>query len=186
VNRLTGLLILSYVTLQFGYAVWLKHTAIMDLMCIAMGFVLRVLVGSAAVSVSATHWLLICTFLLALFLGIGKRRQEANLLGQASAAHRPVLVNYSMGWLDHAATMLSSATIIAYALYTVAPDTQTRFGSDRLVYTVPFVVYGILRYLHMMHTDGTAGDPTNSLLADRPLLICVSGWALACVALVYL
>ena len=164
----------------------MKHVVIVDLISIALGFVFRVMMGASAIGVQASHWLLMCTFLLALFLGISKRRQELVMLANDSGRHRRVLENYSLPWLDQAGTLLSAATLVAYALYTVAPETQQRFGTDHLIYTLPFVVYGIVRYLHIVHTGGSTGNPTGALLADKPLLGCLAGWILACSATIYL
>jgi len=185
-NQPTGLLLCSYVLLNFLYSLWLKHTAILDLMCIALGFVLRVMAGASAIQVEASHWLLMCTFLLALFLGIAKRRHEIITLAYDSAKHRRVLVNYNLPWLDQASTLLSGATVVAYALYTVSPETQLKFRTDKLIYTLPFVIYGILQYLHLVHTGPHTGNPTTALLKNRPLLGCIAAWVLACSLIIYM
>lgn len=181
----TGLLLASYAAINVLYSLSLKHTAIVDLMCIAVGFVLRVAAGAAAIEVEASHWLLMCTFLLALFLGIAKRRQEIVLLAGDSARHRRVLDHYTVPWLDQAGTIVAAATVVAYALYTVAPETQARFGTDHLIYTLPFVIYGILRYLQLVHDGDRAGNPTGALLTDKPLLICLASWILVCAGIIY-
>jgi 4-hydroxybenzoate polyprenyltransferase len=180
-----GLLLGSYAAINIMYGLWLKHMAILDLMCIAAGFVLRVVAGASAIGVSASHWILMCTFLLALFLGVAKRRQELVMLAGESVRHRRVLDQYSLPWLDQVGTVVSAATIVAYALYTVAPETQTRFGTDRLIYTLPFVIYGMLRYLHLIQHGDRTGNPTSALLTDKPLLICLLAWVLACAAIIY-
>ncbi len=185
-NRPTGFVVSSYVAVSLSYSLFLKHTAIVDLMCIALGFVFRVVTGSTAIGVSPSHWLLMCTFLLALFLGIAKRRQEIVTLNAASGQHRRVLADYSLPWLDQAGTIVSGATVVAYALYTVSPETQARFHTDHLIYTLPFVLFGILRYLHMIHNGDRTGNPTSALIADRQLLLCVAGWFLACTGIIYL
>jgi 4-hydroxybenzoate polyprenyltransferase len=181
-----GVLAAIYVGLNLLYSTWLKHVAIIDLMCIAVGFVLRVMAGAEAIRVEASHWLLMCTFLLALFLGIAKRRQELVTLAADSGKHRSVLSNYSVPWLDQAGNLIAGAAVVSYALYAVAPETQARFHTDHLIYTLPFVVFGILRYLHLVHFGSRAGNPTSALLADRQLLGCVSLWVLACIAVIYL
>ncbi|MBI1787497.1 MAG: decaprenyl-phosphate phosphoribosyltransferase [Acidobacteria bacterium] len=184
-NPTTGLLLSSYLVINVLYSLWLKHVSITDLMCIALGFVFRVMAGASALDVQASHWLLICTFLLALFLGIGKRRHEILLLAGDSSRHRKVLVEYSVPWLDQAGNLLSGAALVSYALYTVSPETQARFGTDKLFYTLPFVVYGILRYLHLIHAGGGTGNPTSALTSDWQLLTCVTGWLAACAAIIY-
>jgi 4-hydroxybenzoate polyprenyltransferase len=186
INAPTGLLLCSYVGVNLLYSRWLKHVPILDFMCIALGFVLRVLAGATAVHVQPSHWLLMCTFLLALSLAVAKRRQELVMLDKNSSNHRRVLDHYSLPWLDQVGTALAGATIVAYALYTVSLETQERFGTDRLIYTLPFVIYGILRYLHLVHTSDRTGNPSRLLVSDRPLLICVSVWALICTAIIYL
>jgi 4-hydroxybenzoate polyprenyltransferase len=181
----TVALLASYAAINVLYSLSLKHWAIVDLMCIAVGFVLRVGAGAAAIHVEASHWLLMCTFLLALFLGIAKRRQEIVLLAGDSSRHRRVLDHYMVPWLDQAGTIVAAATIVAYALYTVAPETQARFGTDHLIYTLPFVIYGILRYLKLVHDEEQTGNPTGALLTDKPLLTCLAGWILACAWIIY-
>lgn len=184
-NRTTGLLLSGYIALNFLYSFWWKHVSILDLMCIAVGFVFRVMAGASAIEVQASHWLLMCTFLLALFLGIAKRRHEVVTLERESSKHRRVLLDYELAWLDQAATLLSGATVVAYALYTVSPDTQARFGTDALIYTLPFVVFGILRYLQLTHAGGRTGNPTAALLSDRLLIGCLAGWVLTCALVIY-
>jgi 4-hydroxybenzoate polyprenyltransferase len=184
-GRTACLLLAVYGAINILYSVWWKHMAIVDLMSIAAGFVLRVAAGAAAIGVEASHWLLMCTFLLALFLGIAKRRQELVLLAGASALHRRVLDHYTIPWLDQVATVVSAAALVAYALYTVAPETQARFGTDRLIYTLPFVIYGMLRYLHLVQKGDRTGNPTGVLLSDKPLLTCLAGWVLTCAGIIY-
>ncbi len=185
VNTPTALLLCAYVALNVLYSFWLKHVPILDFLCIAAGFVLRVLAGSAAVNVQPSHWLLMCTFLLAVSLAVAKRRHELVMLAKDSGRHRRVLDHYSLPWLDQVGTAMAGATIVAYALYTVSPETQQRFGTDRLIYTLPLVIYGILRYLHLAHSNRT-GNPSRALVGDKPLLACISLWALTCAAIIYL
>lgn len=185
VNVTTGVLLCAYIAINLFYGISLKHVVVMDLMCIALGFVLRVLAGATAIQVQASHWLLMCTFLLALTLSIFRRRQEALTLGNDSAHHRRVLSDYSIGWFDQAGTMLSAATIVAYALYTVSPETQARFGTDHLFYTLPFVVFGTLRYLFLVHSSDRAANPSSAVVADKQLLGCVIGWLIACAMVIY-
>jgi 4-hydroxybenzoate polyprenyltransferase len=184
-TRLTEELLCIYAVINILYSLWLKNAVILDMMCIAGGFVLRVLAGAAAIQVEASHWLLMCTFLLALFLAIAKRREEVVTLAADRGKHRRVLDNYTLPWLDQASTITASATIVAYALYTVAPETLARFHTDGLIYTLPFVIYGILRYLHLIGSSSTTGNPTAALLKDRPLMVCIAGWAVACGVVIY-
>ena len=185
VTTSTGVLLCIYTAINFLYGRGLKHVVVMDLMCISLGFVLRILAGAAAIQAEPSHWLLICTFLLALTLSIFRRRHEAITLGAGSAHHRRVLADYSIAWFDQAGTMLSAATLVCYALYTVAPETQARFGTDHLVYTLPFVVFGMLRYLYLVHSGNHVGNPSSALIADKPLLACVGTWLACCAVLIY-
>jgi len=186
INWITGWVVLGYALLNSLYSLRLKHVAIVDVMCIAIGFVLRVEGGGAAIGVTCSHWLLMCTFLLALFLGIAKRRQElATPSLDGSGTHRRVLSTYSMAWLDQALTLVGGAAVVSYALYAVSAETIARFGTDRLIYTLPFVVFGILRYLHMVHSSNQTGNPTSALIADKQLLGCVMGWVAVCAGVIY-
>jgi 4-hydroxybenzoate polyprenyltransferase len=176
-----------YLALQIAYGTVLKHVVIVDVMVVAMGFVLRVMAGSAAVGVEASEWLLLCTLLLALFLGFSKRRQEIVTLGQeAAGGHRRVLDRYSPALLDQINSILLGATIVCYALYTVSPRTQEEVAGGRnLVFSVPLAIYGLLRYLYLVHDGDLAGSPTDALLRDRPLLFVVFLWAAYCSLVVY-
>jgi 4-hydroxybenzoate polyprenyltransferase len=187
INGLTGWVVLSYALLNGLYSLHLKHVAIVDMLCISTGFVLRVEGGGAAIHVTCSHWLLMCTFLLALFLAIAKRRQEVTTPSlDESGTHRSVLASYKLVWLDQSATLVGGAALVSYALYAVSAETVARFGTDRLIYTLPFVVFGILRYLHLVHGSDRAGNPTSALIADKQLLLCVGGWVAACAIVIYL
>lgn len=176
----------AFAALQALYSLALKKAVFVDVIAIAAGFVLRVLAGGLAAAVLVSHWIVLCTFLLALFLALAKRRDEVVVLGEERRSrHRSVLAAYSTALLDQAIAIILGATIVSYAIWTVAPETVLKFGSDRLVYTVPFVVYGLLRYLYLVHREGTAGSPTDALLADRPLAAGVLLWIAACAAAVY-
>lgn len=176
----------AFAALQALYSLALKRAVFVDTIAIAAGFVLRVLAGGLAAAVLVSHWIVLCTFLLALFLALAKRRDEAVVLGGGeSARHRSVLAAYSLALLDQAIAVILGATVVCYAIWTVAPETVLKFGSDRLVYTVPFVVYGLLRYLFLVHSGTAAGSPTDALLADRPLAAGVLLWIAACAAAVY-
>ncbi|MBV9746008.1 MAG: decaprenyl-phosphate phosphoribosyltransferase [Acidobacteriia bacterium] len=166
-----------YFAAMVAYCVRLKHVLIIDSLVIAIGFVLRVVAGAAAVHVEATHWLVACTFLLALYLAFAKRRQELTVLSGAASSHRHVLSEYSSSYLDQVNNILLGTVVLCYALYTVAPETVTRFGTDRLIYGTVFVLYGMLRYMVLLHT-GRGADPSVLVLRDRPLLIAVLCWAM--------
>jgi 4-hydroxybenzoate polyprenyltransferase len=174
-----------YYGAMMAYSLFLKNFVVVDVLVVAMGFVLRALAGAVAIGVVFSHWLLICTLLLALFLALAKRRQELTLLAGGAAEHRRILGEYSPYLLDQMIAVVTASTVVSYALYTLAPETVERFGTDRLVWTLPFVLYGILRYLYLVHQKEEGGNPTTVLLNDRPILVTVALWAATLVALIY-
>jgi 4-hydroxybenzoate polyprenyltransferase len=176
---------LSYVALQALYSGPLKHIVIIDVLTLAIGFVLRAVAGAVAVNVEISHWLLVCTVLLALFIALAKRRHEIVLLAGDAASHRPILGEYSPYLLDQMISVVTASTLIAYIFYTVSPETQAKFGTAWLGLTIPFPLYGIFRYLYLVHRREGGGSPADLLLTDRPLLLCVALWALAVAAIIY-
>jgi len=183
----TGFLITAaaYLVLQILYSTFLKHIVIIDVFCIATGFVLRVVAGAEAIEVDFSTWLLFCTLLLALFLALSKRRHELMLLEDDAVHHRKILHEYSSELLDHMIAIVTPCTLIAYMLYTIADETVARFGTDALKYTVPFVLYGIFRYLYLIHQKNQGGSPEKVLLNDRPILLTVICYGLTCALIVY-
>lgn len=180
-----GLVAAIYVTLLGLYSGPIKRLVILDVLTIALGFVLRAVAGAVAIGVAISHWLLVCTILLALFLALSKRRHELTLLAEGATGHRPILQEYSPYLLDQMIAVVTASTLMGYALYTVSPETIEKFGSDQLIFTLPFPLYGIFRYLYLVHQKEGGGSPTAMLLADRPLLVCVACWAVAVVLIVY-
>lgn len=180
-----ALTLLIYVVLQLLYSTRLKHVVIVDVMIIAAGFVLRAIAGGVAINVLISHWLLTCTFLLALFLGFGKRRHELVLMEGGAANHRRVLDEYSPYFLDQMMGVVTASTVIVYILYTTSQDVVARFGTVNLIYTVPFALYGIFRYLYLVHKKDRGGDPTALLFDDRPLQLAIALWAVAVVLILY-
>ncbi|MFB3855403.1 MAG: decaprenyl-phosphate phosphoribosyltransferase [Vicinamibacterales bacterium] len=176
---------LSYVLLLGAYSKWLKHLVIVDVLTIASGFVLRAVAGAVAVGVPISDWLLVCTILLALFLALSKRRHELVLLADNATGHRRILGEYSPYLLDQMIGVVTASTLIAYTFYTISPETQQKFGTSLLGLTVPFPLYGIFRYLYLVHKREGGGSPTTMLLNDRPLLACVALWVAAVVLVVY-
>jgi 4-hydroxybenzoate polyprenyltransferase len=170
---------------MMAYSLALKHIVVVDVLVVAMGFVLRALAGAVAIGVAFSHWLLICTLLGALFLALAKRRHELTLLAGGAAEHRRILGEYSPYLLDQMIAVVTASTVVSYALYTLAPETISRFGTDRLVWTLPFVLYGILRYLYLVHQKEEGGNPTEVLLNDRPILVAMALWAATVVMLIY-
>jgi 4-hydroxybenzoate polyprenyltransferase len=174
-----------YLGLLVVYSVALKHTVILDVLTIAAGFVARAVAGAVALSVPISSWLLVCTTLLALFLALSKRRHELTLLGDTATWHRRILQEYSPYLLDQMIAVVTASTLIAYIVYATSPDTAARLGTSQLVLTIPFVLYGIFRYLYLVHQKSGGGSPATMLLNDRPLLVCVAMWALSVVVLLY-
>lgn len=175
----------TYVVLLAAYSASLKHYVILDVLTLAAGFVLRAVAGAVAIAVPISHWLLVCSTLLALFIGLSKRRHELTLLTDSAATHRPILQEYSPYLLDQMISVVTAATLIAYSVYTINSETAERLGSDRLGLTIPFVLYGIFRYLYLVHRRDGGGSPSELLLTDRPLLVCVALWVGAVALVLY-
>ncbi len=182
---LFGVVATSYVVLLALYSGRLKHIVILDVLTIAIGFVLRAAAGAVALDVPISHWLYVLTILLALFLALSKRRHELVLLADGATSHRRILEEYSPYLLDQMIAVVTASTIVAYAFYTMSPETVQRLGTDRLMLTLPFPLYGIFRYLYLVHQKDGGGSPSDMLLADRPLLLCVGLWAAAVAVIIY-
>ncbi len=165
-----------YVVLVVLYSLVLKRAVFLDVLIVAAGFVLRVLGGIIAIDLPISRWILLVAYLLALYLALGKRRAELVTLGESAGTHRVVLGHYTMPMVDHAITVVLGATLVTYALYTMAPETVAKVGSEGLLVTVPIVLYGLFRYLYLLHRHELGGSPTKVLITDRPLLFCVVVW----------
>lgn len=183
----TGLaaILAGYFVLNVVYSYALKRAVIIDVMTIATSFVLRIVAGAVVIDVPISEWLLICTSLLALFLGFSKRRHEITVLEADAHVHRPVLLEYSTYFLDQMISLVTASTLICYILYTVDDDTVEKFGSKALLYTTPFVLYGLFRYYYLVHQKKTGGDPTSEFLSDVPLLVNVFLWAITVILILY-
>jgi len=181
-----ALIAIIYFALNLLYTLVLKHLVILDVLSIAMFFVLRAAAGAAAISVPISHWLLICTILLALFIALSKRRHELVLLEGNASSHRASLTDYTPYLLDQMISVVTASTLMAYCLYTV-DDARTvkEVGSERLIYTIPCVLYGIFRYLYLVHQKGEGGDPDRIIIADRPFLVNALIWTAIAAAAVY-
>ena len=175
----------TYVALLILYSIVLKHLVIIDALTIAAGFVLRAAAGAVAVFVPISHWLLVCTTLLALFLVLSKRRHELTLLADGAMTHRPILEEYSPYLLDQMIAVVTASTLVAYSVYSTSTETAERLNTTRLGLTIPFVLYGIFRYLYLVHQKRAGGSPADLLLTDRPLLACVGLWALSVALILY-
>lgn len=178
-----GLVALGYLALQLFYTFWLKYQVILDVMSIAAGFVLRAFAGAVAVGVTGSPWLYYCAALLALFLGLAKRRHELVLLEASAADHRASLAHYSAPFIDAMLSAITAATIVVYALYTFFSPTGQR--NPYLMLTVPFVVYGLFRYLYLVHRQNLGGAPEEVLLTDRPLIVNIALWLAAVAVTIY-
>jgi 4-hydroxybenzoate polyprenyltransferase len=180
-----GVVALAYAALLTAYSIGLKHVVIVDTLIIAGGFVLRALAGVVVLDIEFSYWLLFCTILLALFLTFGKRRHELLALEGGATDHRPILSEYSPQLLDQMIAVVTASTLMAYALYTMAPDTHARLGTTRLPLTIPFVLYGIFRYLYLLYRRDLGGNPSEHLLTDRALLVAVALWGVTVVLVLY-
>ena len=185
VNRPTGLTLIGYLVLTSLYTVFLKHLVILDVLALAGGFVLRVILGAEAIQVEFSSWLILCTFMLAVFLGFAKRRHELILLEGQAQAHRPILGEYSAHFLDMMMGIVTASTLMSYVLYTMDPHTMEKFGSRNLIYTSVFVLYGIFRYLYLIHQRSSGGNPAQALYKDASLQLSVFLWVVTIVLMKY-
>lgn len=177
-----AIVVVVYIAMQLVYTIWLKHLALVDVFIIALGFVLRAAGGGLAINVPISPWLLVCAFLLALFLALCKRRHEKLLLEESADSHRASLEYYDPKLLDQLIAIVSAATIVSYSIYTLSPDTVHKFGTSLLSATIPFVIFGIFRYLDLVYRKEGGGRPEKTLLTDRVLIadlalygLCVLG-----------
>lgn len=183
INPLFAAVLLSYVALMLAYTFRLKHLVIVDVFVIAAGFVLRAAAGAVVIGVPISPWLYVCTVLLSLFIGFAKRRHELVLLDDNAAAHRKILDDYSPALLDELIAVVSAATIMAYSLYTFsAPNLP---ANHAMMLTIPFVVYGLFRYLFLVHRKNGGGAPEQVLLDDLPLLGSLVLWGVVAAAILY-
>ncbi len=175
----------SYLFLQAGYIYLLKRVVLLDVIIISLGFVIRAIAGAVAISVFISPWLILCTFLIALFLALAKRRHELILLNEAAASHRSNLADYTVPLLDQLISIVTAATIISYSIYTLSPGVTEKFGNRYMILTLPFVLYGIFRYLYLIYVREEGGSPTRVLLADLPLLVSAILWGMTAVGIIY-
>ncbi|NIA16553.1 MAG: decaprenyl-phosphate phosphoribosyltransferase [Nitrospiraceae bacterium] len=180
-----ALILAAYLALVGAYSLGLKRVIIVDVIVVAMGFVIRAMAGAIALDVSFSNWLVVCTMFMALFLGFSKRRHEINLLDHEALNHREVLGHYSVAYLDAVNVIVAGGAIITYTIYTCSREVVERLGTDKLYLTLPLVLYGLFRYLYLVHHDLDGGDPSSTLLKDRSLTITVALWGLACIGIIY-
>ena len=181
-----GILLIVYIVIQVFYSLHLKHVALLDVFAVSAGFVIRVLVGGAVINVPVSPWLLAFTGLLALFLVIGKRRQELVKLGAQAIHSRPSFRHYNLPLLDEMLRIATTATLITYILYTIEVETMTKQGINYGLLTVPFILYGLMRYLYLLHVEAIDSSPDEVFLTDRPIQIAVSLAAIAYFVILYI
>jgi 4-hydroxybenzoate polyprenyltransferase len=179
------LISLIFLFLQLAYSLWLKHVVILDVFVVAAGFLIRVVAGGLAIKVTLSSWLLICGTLLALFLALSKRRHELVLLSKEASEHRPILEEYSPYFLDQLIAVVTASIVVAYCLYTISEETVAKFGTSNLIFTVPFVLYGIFRYLYLIHQKLEGGSPETLIIKDKPLLIDIFLWIVTAILILY-
>jgi 4-hydroxybenzoate polyprenyltransferase len=181
------LIVVAFIVLNAMYSLWLKRVVIIDAMAVAVGFLLRATAGAAALEgVEISSWLITCTIFLALFLALGKRRHELVYMNEHAVSHRSVLAEYSPQLLDQMIAIVTTSTVIVYVLYTTSPSVQQKLETTKLFITIPFVLYGVFRYLYLVHKREQGGSPERVLFSDLPLLANVLLWFVAvCVALYF-
>ncbi|MBI5248933.1 MAG: decaprenyl-phosphate phosphoribosyltransferase [Desulfomonile tiedjei] len=179
------LFLVIYLVIHVCYSLKLKDLVIVDVLTISAGFLIRVLGGAVVLSVAVSSWLILCTFSVAIFLALGKRRHEVMILSDDASSHRPVLEDYNVALLDQLVQVATTSTFIFYCLYSVRGNPAHGVESEKLAWTIPLVTYGIFRYLFLIYHKEDGGSPTELLLTDAPLLFCVTTWLIACTAIIY-
>lgn len=174
-----------YLANNIVYSLKLRDIAILDVMSIAVGFILRLLAGASVSSVRPSHWILLTTFFLALFLGFAKRRAEFFVQTENNSQVRLALGGYTRSMLDDILTTLMAVIILCYSLYATSDYAIERFKTENLIYTIPFVIFGVLRYFQRIHLTGQLGDPTEMLIKDKPTLVNLTLWAVVCILIIY-
>jgi 4-hydroxybenzoate polyprenyltransferase len=172
-------ILIAYALMNVAYTLRLKHVVILDVFIIATGFMLRILAGTLGIGIAPSQWLLLCGLMVTLFLGFTKRRAEIIALNEDKTSHRKVLEHYSPVLLDKMIGITAAGLIMSYSLYTVNPDTVRIHGTANLIYTVPFVMYGVFRYIYLLHHQSRGGDTAHDLVRDPHLLIVVGAWIIA-------
>ena len=178
-------ILLAYVVINLGYSLGLKHVVLLDVFLIAGGFMLRLLAGTLGVGIAPSQWLLLCGLMLSLFLGFAKRRAELYAAAGGTAGARKVLENYQPVLLDKLIVVTASGAIITYSLYTTSEKTVQTHRTEALIYTVPFVMYGVFRYIYLLHNQRAGTDPAQEIFRDPHILLSIAGWLALTVWLIY-
>lgn len=177
-SRIVLLILLTYVAINIAYSLGFKRIVILDVFLIAAGFMLRILAGTLGIGIAPSQWLLICGFMVALFLGFAKRRAELYALSGETSNHRPVLDHYQPVFLDKMIVVTATCVILTYSLYTMSPVTVQTHHTESLIYTAPFVVYGIFRYIYSLHNRQAGTEPATEIFRDPHILFSIAGWLL--------
>lgn len=185
-DHIFTLIVSAYLFINLMYSLYFKKIVLLDVMAVAAGFVLRAVGGAEAINVPISPWLIVCTSLLALLISFGKRRHEVVTLGGESVRHRPILSEYKPYFLDQMMSVVTASTVITYCLYTISPEVQEKLHTPYLPFTIPFVLYGIFRYLYLIHQKESGGNPTKDILTDKALLINIGFWTLTVMVILYL
>ncbi|HEY3873963.1 MAG TPA: decaprenyl-phosphate phosphoribosyltransferase, partial [Candidatus Kapabacteria bacterium] len=185
-NRGFILCIALYLVMNLAYSFYLKDVVLIDVFVIAIGFMLRVIGGAFVIGVARSSWLILTTMFLSLFLGIAKRRGELIAMGDSKTHTRKVLRDYSVEFTEQMTTICAAGFVFSYALYTVSERTVTMFGTENLIFTTPFVLYGVFRYLYLLHKKQLGENPTDIVLSDVPMLLNFAAYAVAMLAILYL
>ena len=183
-SQIVVLILLIYAVMNIAYSLKLKHVVILDVFIIATGFMLRILAGTLGLGIPPSQWLLLCGLMVTLFLGFSKRRAEIIALSDDKSAHRKVLEQYSAVLLDNMIVITGAGLIMSYSLYTMNPETIRIHGTANLIYTVPFVIYGVFRYIFLLHHQSSGGDPSKDLVRDPHMLIILLSWLIATIVLI--
>ena len=178
-------ILLTYILLNLAYSLKLKQVVILDIMCIAFGFVLRILAGTTLGRITPSDWLIVCTMTISLFLGFSKRRNELVFMVNNADDQRKVLADYSLPFLDQMIAMVTACTVMSYILYTVSSETVARFGTRNLIFTIPFVLFGIFRYLYLIYHKRRSEEPTDLILRDFPSLFNILLWLGMVILIIY-
>jgi len=180
-----GWIAVAYLAINIAYSLYLKNVVILDVLIIALGFVLRAVAGAVVIQVDISEWLLICTFLLALFLALCKRRHELNLIAEKAGSHRAVLEHYSAALVDQMISVVTASALMAYALYTISDNVVEKFQTQNLIFTVPFVLFAIFRYLYLVVNQNLGGSPEKVLIQDKSMVIDIGLWVLCVIGILY-
>ncbi|HOV14363.1 MAG TPA: decaprenyl-phosphate phosphoribosyltransferase, partial [Spirochaetota bacterium] len=185
INLKTFIVIILYIIINIFYSIFLKHIVILDVMVIALGFVLRVLAGTFSIDVEASNWILLTTLSVSLFLGFGKRRNEIIVMGNKEYIHRPVLEHYNLKLLEYMIIVSVALAIITYILYTIDAETISKFNTNKLYYSVPLVIFGLFRYMYILFKKDSGGDPADIVSKDKFIIFTVIIWLILMILLIY-